>query len=176
MQLVRAHFVFRLLGDLAVLIGRQQFGRDRGLDHIHQDRAQRFAVQVLCRIAHKVLNEGLGDTGVDAVHGHLVAVVSTPAECEFAQVTRTDHDSVQFIGEVHQDERTHAGLRVLIGRIVDIHVMTDIVQVLGRYIADGYLTVGDAQLLHELERVLVRTVRSAETGHGHAHYAATVVA
>ena len=57
-----------------------------------------------------------------------------------------------------------------------VYVVPYVVQVLRNHLADGYLVGGNAQLVHQRERIIVRAVAGAEAGHGDTDDAAVVVA
>ena len=176
MQFVRTYLVFGLLRYLAVLVRRQQLRRNRCITYIQQDRAERFAIEVLRRIAHEVPHKRFGDSGVDRVHRHLVAVVGTPAKCQFAQIAGTDHQAVQLIRQIHQNQRAHTGLGVFIGDVMVFHIMAYIAQMLRRGLPDRYLAMGDTKFFHQPECVLVCSVARTESGHGHPYYTRAVIA
>ena len=57
-----------------------------------------------------------------------------------------------------------------------IDIMGDIAQVLRRHFAYRYLAVGDTQLFHQVQRILVGAVGGSETGHGDTYYPFAVIA
>ena len=106
MQLVGAYEVFGLLFDLSVLVGRYQLGRYRRVDDVEQ----RLGSHLTGYIAHEVADEGLGHTGIHAVHRHVVAVIRGPAQSQFREVARAHDDGVLLVGHVHEYLRPLTGL------------------------------------------------------------------
>ena len=47
-------------------------------------------------------HEGLGDTGIDAIHRHVIAIVGGPTESKFGEVSRADDDGILTIGHIHE--------------------------------------------------------------------------
>ena len=115
-QLVGADEVFRLLGDLAVL-GGQQLGGDGGVEDVQQHPAQLGGGGDVGLVPDEVAHQRLGDTGVDAVHAHVVAVVGGPAQRQLGEVASADDEAAGAVGRVHQLEGAHAGLSVLKGDV-----------------------------------------------------------
>ena len=109
-QLIRSHQVFRLLLDIPLLVCRSQFRRYRRIDDVEQ----RLLLCLICRlfrhIAYQILDQRLGNAGIDSVHRHVVAVIGSPSQCQFRQVAGTDHHGVQLVGKVHQNLRPLTGL------------------------------------------------------------------
>ena len=101
MQFVRTNLVFRLLGDIAVLLRRQQFGTNRRVADILQDSPYRIVVDILGSILDDMTDEGLGDVGIDTVHGHVVAVVSSPSKRQFTQIAGTQNETVILVSHIH---------------------------------------------------------------------------
>ena len=127
MQLIRADQILGLLADFAVL-GRQQLGRYRGIEHILQNVGQ-LTEGAVGLIGNKVAHQRFRDRAVHAVHAHMIPVVGRPAERQLGQVARADHHAAVLVGEVHQHQRTHARLTVLKGDgkivlgLTDVHEM-----------------------------------------------------
>ena len=142
-QLVGTHQILGLLGDFALLVGGQQFGADRRVDHIQQGGAgrSRFAVG---HPAHQMAYEGLGYRSVDAVHRHVVAIVGRPTERQLAQVARADHQTAHLVGVVHQDLRPLAGLSVLVGGRAVVGRQADVAEMLFDRGGDRDLELRDA--------------------------------
>ena len=176
MQLIRTHFVFGLLRDLSFFIRRQQFRRDRRVHDVQKNRPQLFVKQVLRRILHQIAYKRLRDTGIQTVHRHLVAAIRGPAQCQFAQIACSYHDTVHLVRHIHQHKRPDTRLRVLIRNIAAINVVLDILQVLDSHVANRYLPMRDTQQLHHIQSVMIRTVTRAEARHGDTHHLRTVIA
>ncbi len=175
-EFVGTDFVFGDLGNITILVRRQQFGRDWGIDDIQQDTARILAKHILRRIAHHIAHEGLRNTRIDTVHRHLVARIGSPPEGKFAQVARADHDAVVLVRHIHQDKRTDTRLGVLIGNIVGIYIVPDVGKVLRSDIADRNLVGSNAELLHHSEGILISAVAGAEARHSDTEDTLAVVA
>ena len=102
MQLVGAYKVFRLLLDIALIVGRSELWRDGGIDDIYQCIMGGHERRLLGYIAHKTLYEGLRNTGIDSIHRHVVAIIRCPTECQLRKVACTHYESIEFVGKVHQ--------------------------------------------------------------------------
>ena len=98
----------------------------------------------------------------------MVAVVGAPAERYLRKIARADHDSADFVAQVHEHLSAFAGLRVLERDIVHRRVLADVLEMLAYGIADSYLHGGDSQPFHQHPRIRARPVGGAEAGHGHA--------
>ena len=59
-------------------------------------------------------DERFRNSAVDSVHGHVVAVVGCPAECQFGKVSRADDQAARLVGDVHQDLGAFASLRIFV--------------------------------------------------------------
>ena len=175
MQFVRSHLILGFLGNLAIVVGWQEFRRDGRIDYVEQYAAEVFAKHILSRIADEVTYEGLRNTCVDAIHRHLVAAIGAPAQCQFAQVACADHDTIEFVSQIHEDKRADTCLRILVGDVVIVHIMGYVVQVLGSNVADANLAVGDAQLFHEFQCIAVGAVTGTKARHSDAHYLLAVI-
>ena len=147
-ELIGTHQVFRLLCDVALVVGRRQFGRDRCVDDIVEHLVGRASVlgKLLGGLVgvghegHEVADERLGNADVDSIHAHVVAIVGTPSEGQFAEVARADDQSAILVAQVHEDLRAFACLRVFVGCIVDGGVVADV----GKMLCDG---LGNADLM-----------------------------
>ena len=171
MQLVRADKVLGLLRDAAVFVCREQLGADRRAEHVIKRVCQSGLSVCLIAVgdkAYKSANERLGNTAVDAVVGHVVAVVGCPAENRLGKVTRTDHKTVAAVGHVHEHLRALSCLAVFIYDVMIARIMSDILEVQSNRFADRNLTEIHAQLLAKYGRVILGSASRAESGHGNA--------
>jgi hypothetical protein len=125
-ELVGSDQHLRLLGDLAVVAGREQFGADRGRHDVLEDGAFGADMAGVGRPADEVLHQGLRHADVHVIHRHVVGVERAPAERGFGKVARADDEAVALVGDVHQDLRAFAGLGVLEGDVVLAGRMLDV--------------------------------------------------
>ena len=108
--------------------------------------------------ADQVLDERLGDRGVDVVVGHLVAhAVGTPAQGQLGQIAGAEDDRVVEVGQAEQVAGPLAGLHVLERHVVDRLALGErVAQVLEHLQAGGAdvdLLGRHAQRLHQLPGV-----------------------
>ena len=130
--------------DGAAGLGRHQLGADLGV----QDGQQRAADGVVEQLfghhpADEVLDEGLGDAGVDAVVGHLVAhPEGAPAQGELGEVPGAQDDAAAVVGDAEEEVGAQARLDVLEGDVVEVPLARS----LGQDTGAGVLAVGVAHL------------------------------
>ncbi|CAB4699141.1 unannotated protein [freshwater metagenome] len=165
MQVVRAHHLFGLLGESAVLEGKE-FRCDRRVHDVVQDPTGLALEQIVRRPLDEITNEGLGHAGIHVVHRHVVAVEGHPAECRLAEVAGANHHPTNLVGDIHEDLCSLAGLGVLVHDVVGVRVVTDVVEMGEHGISDRDLPGRGSESGHEPECVLVRPVRGAQAGHG----------
>ena len=63
---------------------------------------------------------------IDTIHGHVISIVGSPAQCQLGHITGTDDHAGGLIGNIHEDLGTLSCLRVFIGHIMYAAVMPDI--------------------------------------------------
>ena len=165
-QLIGAHEVLGLLLDGAVGLGGDELGADGGVHDIEQDITNLGLVVVHSLPLYEVTHESLGDTGIHAIHRHVVAIICSPSEGQLRKIARTDDDGVLTIGHIHEELGTLTRLTVLIGSVVHFDIVLDILEVLYAGLLDADLSLGDTQEAHEVERVLISAVGGAEAWHG----------
>ena len=175
-QLVRTYKVFCLLLYVAMLVGWNQLGRDRRVDDVEQGCSRLLVYAVLCHMAHEIAYEGLRYARVHAIHRHVISVVCSPSERQFAQVARTDNHAAQLVAEIHEYLRALSCLSVLVRHVVYVYVVTNILKVLRNALANAYLTYSNAQALHKGHGVVVCAVCGTEARHRDAHNALAIVA
>ena len=78
----------------------------------------------------------LGKIHIDVIHAGVVTVVSAPSVDELAEVLGTHIETVDFVGDIHQDLRTFTGLGILENDIIIIPGMTDVIKMDVDCIAD----------------------------------------
>ena len=95
----------------------------------------------------------------------MVAIISGPTQCQLRHIACTNYNSILLIGHIHQNLGALAGLRILVGNIVVLSILTDILEVLGNGLGDADFLDGYAQSLHQLEGVVIGAIGGAETRH-----------
>ena len=104
----------------------------------------------------------------------MVAVIGCPAQSQFREVASTHDDGVLLIGHVHQYLCALAGLGILVGHVVQFRILSDIAEMLGNGLGYADFAHGDAECLHQFQRIIIGTVCGAETWHRDTNDAATV--
>ena len=69
----------------------------------------------------------------------MVSIIGGPSQRQLGEVTGTDHQGIELIGEVHQDLGALTGLCVLVGGIMPGGIMTNVLKMLHDGLANGYL-------------------------------------
>ena len=123
MQFVGAHQVFGLLRDIAVFIGRDKFGADGGGDNVEQGLGAIVIGNGAGHPADEVAHQRLGDGSIEAIHTDMVACIGGPAQGQFAEVARADHEAAHLVGCIHQNLSALAGLYVLVGHVVRLAIV-----------------------------------------------------
>ena len=167
MELVGAHQVLGLLGDLA-LDGGEKLRGDGGVQDVGEDAGELgvLLLLVVADEAHQMADQGLGDAGVDGVVAHVVAVVGTPAQGQLGEVAGADDQANRLVGDVHEDLGPLPGLAVFKGDVVVGHGLADVLEVDLHRPADVDGLEGAAQPLGQQYRVGLGAVGGAEAGHG----------
>ena len=173
-QLVWSHEVFGLLADIALFVGWNQFRTDGGFDDIGQYLTGLGIGKSGGKILDEIADKGLGNASVHTIHRHVVAVISGPAQGQFTHVASADNESAHLVGHIHKNLSALAGLSVLVGHIMLIHVMADIQEMLGDALGDADFAQGHSQPFHEHKGIVMGAVGGAESGHGDADDAAAV--
>ena len=121
-----------------------------------------------------MLNEGLGNAGIDPVVGHLIAhPEGAPAQRQLGQVTGAQHDAAALVGDAEQEVGAQPGLNVLEGHVVDLAPpLAAPVRVVhgGEHLLGGG---SDVELLdvaaerpRQRERIALGPLARGEPGHG----------
>ena len=170
MQLVGTYQVFGLLLDITQFVGRNQLGRNRGIDDVEQ----RFGSHILSHITHQIANQRFGHTSIHTIHRHVVAIIGGPSQCQLRQVACTNHNRILLISHIHQYLGALAGLRVLVGDIVNAGVVLDIAEVLGNSSSNADFANGNTQRLHQFNGIVIGAIGSSETWHRDTDDALTI--
>ena len=173
MQLVGAHQILGLLGDLP-LDGGQEFGGNGGVQDITEHMGEGLVLLRLVpgHIGHQTAHQGLGDGGIDTVHAHVVAVVGGPAQGQLREVSGAHHQSAALVGHVHEHLGALPGLAVLKGHIMVVHGLANVLEVLSNRRADVDAPEGGPQPLGQLHGVVPGALGGAEAGHGDGNHVA----
>ena len=163
LQAVRADGIFALLLDLIVM-DRQQFRRDRTIQHVVQGGFQHAVFGGIGDVADIGTHLGLRKTEVYVIHAGVVAVVGAPAVNELAEIFRADVQAVDLVGDIHENLGAFPGLCVFKGDGIIIVCVADIVKVLVDGLADINHTILGAELLGDNDGVGLGTGRGAEAG------------
>ena len=98
------------------------------------------------------------------IHRHLVAVERAPAERRFGQIARADDEAAAAVRQIHQNLRAFPRLRVLVSRVENVLRVPDVGEVLLHCGNDGNFLRGNAEPLHQIERVPARARRRSRPG------------
>ena len=164
-EFVGTYEVFGLLCDVAVFIGRDELGRNRGFDDVEQGCFRCLIHTGEGNPLDEVLDQCLGNGAVDAIIGHVVGIVGAPSEGQFGEVACADDEAVALVGYIHENLGTLSGLTVLISHIVVVGVVTDVFEMLDASIFDADFLDGDIKRLHQRDGICVGTVCRTETRH-----------
>ena len=164
-QFIRTEQTFRFLGNVAVFVRGQQFRRDGRRQHVFQDFSDFAARPVRIPVCHDP-HQRFGNGAVDIIHGHVVAVVSGPAQRDLGEVAGPHHDPPLPVGGIHQDLGPFPRLNVLIGHTQICRIVPDIFKMLQTGFGDVHGPQIAAQQFGELFRVAFCPVGRPETGHG----------
>ena len=149
-----------------VRLGGQKFRGNRSIQDIQKDIFQAGFADVR-HMVHDIAHQGLGHGGVDAIHGHVVAVIGGPAQGQLGEIAGAHHHAVRLIGHVHQHLGALAGLAVFIGHVPHGFIMADVPEMLAHSFSDVDFAEGNAQLFTQALRVGTGALCGAETGHGY---------
>ena len=127
----------------------------------------------LDRPADQILDQGLGDAGIDPVMAHLVAdAVGRPAQRQLGEVAGADDEAAALVGEAEQIVGPQPRLNVLEGDVVDRLPLGEgvahVLEHLHRRRADVDLLADDAERLHQRPGIALGGVAGGEAGHGEA--------
>ena len=170
MQRIGADYALGLLRYLAARVGRQQLGAYWGVGNIPERIGAALKGAALDKALYHPAYQRLGDSGVHAVHAHVVAVVGAPAEGGFAQVARADDYAADLARKIHEHLRALTSLRILIGQVKLLGVVAYIGEMLHTGSFYIYLLNGDAERFHKRKGVAIGSVRRAEAGHSDAYH------
>ena len=67
-QFIWAYKILGLLADVAILVGRDKFWRNRSIDNVEQRQTRLFVDTIIGYMAYKIAYEGLGYAGIDPIH------------------------------------------------------------------------------------------------------------
>ncbi len=118
-----------------------------------------------------MLDQRLRHAGIDVVVRHLVAdAIGAPAQRQLRQVAGADHDAVVVVGQAEQIVGAQTGLHILERQVVDRLAPRERVADIAQHAfgggADVELPPGDAESLHQPDRVRLGVRGGGEAGHG----------
>ena len=165
MQVVGADDILGFLRDLTVF-RRQKLGTHRRVHNV-EERLSRRAGQLPCEIGDQIPHKRLRDGAVDAVHGHVVAVIGRPAERQLGKISRAHDDAAACIRDIHEHLRALARLCILISHVMHCRIMADIRKMNLHGMADVDGLYRHAERLGQGHGVAFRPHRRAEARHRH---------
>ena len=120
---------------------------------------------MICHPLDQITDQGFGDTGVNAIHRHVIAVIGSPAQRQFGKIPGTDDNPTQLVGKVHQNLGAFPGLGIFIGDIVKFDGVADIVKVSGTGRDYRNLMEAGAESFDQGDGVIIGTVGGAKARH-----------
>ena len=105
----------------------------------------------------------------------MIPVVSSPTKCQLAQIARSDNQSSQLIGQVHQYLCAFARLRILISYVMNLRIMSDVFKMLHHGLGNIDFANGDAKTLHQGYGIVVSAIGRSESRHRHTDDAFAVI-
>ena len=174
MKLIRAYKIFRFLPDLSGFISRSKFRTDRGIYYIKQSHTRFFVNTTLGHIAHHVLNERFGNTGINAIHTHVITIVGSPSQGKFRKVTGPYNNSAQFITQIHENLCSFASLCIFISHIMHGNVVSYIFKMLLNCICNANFPYCHTKTSHQGNGITISPICSTEAWHRHADNILTV--
>jgi NAD+ synthase (glutamine-hydrolysing) len=128
-------------------------------------RLGRSFVELVGNSEYEMLDESLWHTCINTIHRHVVAIVSSPAQSKFREVASTNNHTTKLIAEVHKNLRTLTSLRILVGNIMNIRIVTNILEMLHYTLGNRNLVGCYSKRIHKVYGIIVSTVGSAEAWH-----------
>lgn len=110
-------------------------------------------------------NQSLGNGSVDAVHAHVIAMVGTPAQRQFAEIAGADDNSTGLIGNIHEDLGPLPRLTVLKRDGMIFHIMADIPEMTPDAVGNIDGSKRCAHLFGKNDGVVFGPVGRTKTGH-----------
>ena len=163
-EFVWTHKVFGNLLDFTGFGCREKFRTDRCVYDVHQDGLH-LEESVVGNPLDHAADHCFRNTGIEAVHRHMVSVVCGPAKCELREVACSDHYSSGLVCDVHQDLCPFSRLRILISCVVDCRVVLYVRKMLVAGCCNRDFTRGDAEGVHQFGRVALGARCGAVTRH-----------
>ena len=144
MQFVWTHKVFGYLQYLPILISRQELRTHWCVHDVEQNlpdasaSRNRCCKYVLCRTLDQISHECFRHAGIHCIHRHMVSIVGCPTQCKFRQVSGADYDSAGLVCNIHKYLSPFPCLGIFISDIVDILVVSYVLEMLVAGCHDGY--------------------------------------
>ena len=168
MQLIRPHQVLSPLRDNSVR-RRQQLRAYRGIQHIRKHIRELSISAGIRIIFYQMPHQRLWNPCIHAVHGHMIAIIGGPAQCQLRHISRPDDQSSLLIGNIHQHLSPLSGLTILVGHIMAGDILSDIPKMNLHRFFDIYLPKQNPQSPGKTAGIVISSVCGAETRHGHCH-------
>ena len=163
-EFVWTHKVFGLLLYFSIFVCRDKFWTDWCVDDV-VERLGRSFVELVGNSEYEMLDESLWHTCINTIHRHVVAIVSSPTQSKFREVASTNNHTTKLIAEVHKNLRTLTSLRILVGNIMNIRIVTNILEMLHYTLGNRNLIGCYSKRIHKVYSIIVSTVGSAEAWH-----------
>ena len=153
MQCIRSDYLLCLLQDIALLIGRKKLRTYRRIYYILKHMSAVGENIIINQRRYHPAHKGFRHTAIDAVHTHVVGIICAPAECQLAEVARSDNEAADLAGIIHKDLRSFTSLDIFICYIEFIRRVTDITAVKRASLFYVNFHCMNAESLHKLPSV-----------------------
>ena len=169
LQGVAANAVLALLLDHVVVDG-QQLGGYGAVQHVIEGGFEHRVLRGAGDVRHRGANLGFRHADVHIVHGGVVTVVGAPPVNILRQILRAHIQTVDLVGNVHQDHGAHSRLGIFKGDGVIVMGVADVVKVLIYTLADVNHAHFASPLLCHHHGVALGAAGGTEAGHGHGDH------
>ena len=105
---------------------------------------------------------------IHRIHGHMISVVSRPAECQLRQIACADDHTTGLICNVHKNLGSLTCLSILVSHIVHFRILSDIPEMDIDRILDTDFHKIRIETFDEAHRIIVSTIRCSESRHCHS--------
>ena len=101
-----------------------------------------FPFAVFRDMPHDIPYERFGNGCVNAVHGHMIAVIRCPTEREFGKIARPHDESSVFVRYIHKNLRAFSRLRIFVSHVGYFFVLSDVFKMTSYGI--GYIDLAES--------------------------------
>ena len=165
MQFIRTYNVLCFLCNFPIL-RRQQLRAYRCVQYIIEHLCQFLLSAGVCIITYQMAYQSLWHRTVYRIHGHMISIVGCPSQCQLWHISGSYYKSTLFICHIHQYLCPFPCLRIFIGYIMVIFILSDISKMNLYRIYDGNLHKFRSQTANQIDRIVIGPVCGSESRHG----------